>query len=129
MKNGKWEILSHFPPISESNHLKFNVKSHRYLDKNGQSFEVIAHQIIFQPWRGFHPFIDMASATRLRPIFEDPNAKVWTTEEDIYLMENQEQPLEDQAVKLGCTVDEISDRRAVLGLIQRARAIIRLAQS
>lgn len=68
----------------------------------------------------------MARATRRRPIYVDPNAKVWTVDEDIYLIENQELPLEDQAALLGCSEDEVSDRRAVLGLIQRARAIMRL---
>ncbi len=71
----------------------------------------------------------MARATRRRPIFVDPNAKIWTTTEDVYLIENQDVPLEEQSVRLGCTEDEVSDRRAVLGLIQRARAIIRLAES
>lgn len=69
----------------------------------------------------------MARATRRRPIFVDPNAKVWKTDEDVYLMENQDVPLEVQADTLSCTLDDVSDRRAVLGLIQRARAIIRLA--
>jgi len=68
----------------------------------------------------------MARATRRRPIYVNPNAKVWTTEEDHYLMVNPYVPLDEQAVKLGCTEDEVSDRRAVLGLIQRAKAIIRL---
>lgn len=70
----------------------------------------------------------MGRSTRRRPIYKDPNAKVWTTEEDIYLIDNQELPLEEQAAKICCTEDEVSDRRAVLGLIQRARAIIRLAE-
>ena len=68
----------------------------------------------------------MARATRRRPIYIDPNAKVWTTDEDIYLIENQEVALEEQAAFLGCSEDEVSDRRAVLGLIQRARALIKL---
>lgn len=68
----------------------------------------------------------MARATRRRPIYVDPNAKVWTTKEDIYLIENQEVPLMEQAATIGCTEDEVSDRRGVLGLIQRARAIIRM---
>ncbi len=71
----------------------------------------------------------MARVTRRRPIFVDPNAKIWTTIEDVYLIENQYVPLEEQSVRLGCTEDEVSERRAVLGLIQRARAIIRLAES
>jgi len=69
----------------------------------------------------------MARATRRRPIFVDPNAKVWTTKEDIYLMENQDVPLEEQAVTLGCTVDDVSNRRGILGLLRRAKAVIRLS--
>lgn len=69
----------------------------------------------------------MARATRRRPIFVDPNAKVWTTNEDIYLIENQDVPLEEQAGTLGCTVDDVSNRRGTLGLLQRARAIMRLS--
>lgn len=71
----------------------------------------------------------MARATRRKPIYVDPNVKAWTTDDDIYLIENQDVQLEDQATYLGCTVDDVSGRRGVLGLIQRARAIIRLAES
>lgn len=42
-------------------------------------------------------------------------------------MENQDLPLEEQAGTLGCTVDDVSNRRSTLGLLQRARAIMRLA--
>lgn len=69
----------------------------------------------------------MARATRRGRIFVDPNAKIWTTNEDIYLMENQDVPLEDQADSLGCTVDDVTNRRVTLGLLQRAKAIIRLS--
>jgi hypothetical protein len=68
----------------------------------------------------------MARATRRRPIYVDPNAKAWTTEDDVYLIENQDEELEKQALHLECSTDDVSSRRAVLGLIQRARAIIRL---
>lgn len=68
----------------------------------------------------------MARATRRRPIFEDPNAKVWTTNEDVYLIENQDVLLEDQAGTLGCTVDDVSTRRGTLGLLRRAKAVMRL---
>jgi hypothetical protein len=69
----------------------------------------------------------MARATRRRPIFIDPNAKVWTTDEDVYLIESQDAPLEEQADALGCTVDDVSNRRGTLGLLQRAKAIMRLS--
>ena len=68
----------------------------------------------------------MARAKKRRPLFVDPNAKVWTTDEDVYLIENQDVPLEEQADTLGCTVDDVSNRRGTLGLLQRARAIMRL---
>jgi len=68
----------------------------------------------------------MARATRRRPIFVDPNAKVWTTVEDIYLMENQDLPIEVQAEILGCSVKDVSNRRSTLGLLRRARAVIRM---
>ncbi len=70
----------------------------------------------------------MARTTRRRPIFVDPNAKAWTISEDNYLMENQNVPLDEQAKTLSCTVDDVSNRREVLGLLQRARALIRLAE-
>lgn len=69
----------------------------------------------------------MARATRRRPIFVEPNAKVWTTNEDIYLMENQDVPLDEQAGTLGCTEEEVSNRRSTLGLLRRAKAVIRLS--
>lgn len=66
----------------------------------------------------------MARITKRRSAFVNP--KSWTTSEDVYLMENQNVPLEEQANTLGCTVEDVSTRRVTLGLLRRAQAIMSL---
>ncbi|MBC7752551.1 MAG: hypothetical protein H7Z73_12725 [Candidatus Saccharibacteria bacterium] len=50
----------------------------------------------------------------------------WSLDNDVFLIENQDMPLEDQAKHLKLTVEEVSDRRCRLGLLQRAKAVMRL---
>ena len=52
--------------------------------------------------------------------------RTWTVDEDVYLMENQDLPIEVQAEQLNLTMDEVSARRVRLGLIRRARAVSRM---
>ena len=49
----------------------------------------------------------------------------WSTDEDVFLMENQDMPLEEQAAQLSRSTDDISQRRGTLGILRRARAAIR----
>lgn len=53
----------------------------------------------------------------------------WSLENDVFLIENQDMPLEDQAKHLKLKVEEVSDRRCRLGLLQRAKAVMRLNMS
>ena len=53
----------------------------------------------------------------------------WSVDEDVYLIENQDEPVEYLATYLQMTVDEVSTRRQRLGLIRRAKAIIRLREA
>jgi hypothetical protein len=53
----------------------------------------------------------------------------WSIDNDVFLIENQDMPLEDQAMHLKLTVDEVSDRRFRLGLLRRAKAVMRLDES
>ncbi|WP_162818128.1 hypothetical protein [Aquirhabdus parva] len=43
-------------------------------------------------------------------------------------MENQDMPIKDQAKRLQRTEDEITDRCATLGILRRAKAVIRLSE-
>lgn len=50
----------------------------------------------------------------------------WSVDEDVFLIENQELPLEAQAEHLKLTIDEVAERRQRLGLVRRAMAVNRL---
>jgi hypothetical protein len=50
----------------------------------------------------------------------------WSIDNDVFLIENQDMPLEEQATHLKLTVDQVSDRRSRLGLLRRAKAVMRL---
>ena len=50
----------------------------------------------------------------------------WSVEEDVFLIENQDLPLEAQAEHLKLTPDEVAESRKRLGLVRRAMAVNRL---
>jgi hypothetical protein len=43
----------------------------------------------------------------------------------VFLMENQDMPLDEQAAHLSRSTDEISQRRGTLGILRRVRAVMR----
>jgi|GEM_PF-6246929 len=51
---------------------------------------------------------------------------LWSVQDDDFLIMNADMPLDEQARLLGRDIDAISRRRARLGLIQRARNILRI---
>ena len=56
----------------------------------------------------------------------DLHDRDWSVEEDVYLIENQNLPVEEQAAQLKLTIDEVAARRKRLGLLRRAMAVSRL---
>ncbi|WP_227610752.1 MULTISPECIES: hypothetical protein [unclassified Acinetobacter] len=49
----------------------------------------------------------------------------WTTEQDIFLIENSDMPNESLALNLPFSLDEIIARKKVLGLMRRQRHMIK----
>jgi exonuclease VII small subunit len=49
----------------------------------------------------------------------------WSINENVFLMENQDMPLDEQAAHLSRSTDEISQRRGTLGILRRVRAVMR----
>lgn len=56
---------------------------------------------------------------------EMSNAR-WSKEQDIYLIEHNELPIEELVKNLGFDTEEIMERRKILGLIRRTRQLKRL---
>jgi hypothetical protein len=56
---------------------------------------------------------------------QDYENQQWSTDEDVFLMENQDMPLDEQAAHLSRSTDEISQRRGTLGILRRVRAVMR----
>jgi hypothetical protein len=48
-----------------------------------------------------------------------------STDDDVFLMENQDMSLDEQASHLSRSTDEISQRRGTLGILRRVRAVMR----
>ena len=49
----------------------------------------------------------------------------WSTDDDVFLMQNQDMPLQEQAAHLSRSTDDISQRRGTLGILRRIRAAMR----
>ena len=47
----------------------------------------------------------------------------WSKEQDIFLIENNELPLDQLVEKLNFDADEIMDRRKILGLVTRSKQL------
>jgi hypothetical protein len=56
---------------------------------------------------------------------QDYENQQWSTDDDVFLMENQDMPLEEQAAKLLRSTDDISQRRGTLGILRRTKAVMR----
>lgn len=50
---------------------------------------------------------------------------VWSTEQDVYLIEHAEQPLSELAKQLPYNEEQILARKKVLGLVRRAKQLRR----
>lgn len=59
---------------------------------------------------------------RQRKKHEFPKSN-WTTEQDCYLIENSNLPINELMRNLPFSDDEIIDRKGILGLIRRARQL------
>jgi hypothetical protein len=60
-----------------------------------------------------------------RTTLQDYENQQWSTDDDVFLMENQDMSLDEQASHLSRSTDEISQRRGTLGILRRVRAVMR----